>query len=300
MAHSHHPFREAPVSDETGEEPDEALVQLAKGGDADALERLIGRHQAWIYNIAARMVWDPADAEDVAQEVLVKAITKLSTFEGRATFRTWLYRIASNHVLNMKRRPTEAQLSSFAQASEDLGRAPELDLPDPKTVPVELPLLIEEAKLGCLTAMLLCLDRRQRLAYTLVELFGAPSHVAADVMEVTPENLRQILSRARRGLYGFMNDTCGLVSKSNGCRCAKKTQAFIQAGHVDPTNLRFAGNHAQTMREISPGAIELLDSKVDELHREEQRSAPFLAPPDLAQTLRRLMGDPSVREALDL
>ncbi len=279
---------------------DSELVASAQSGDSTALEKLILRHQAWIYNIAARMVWDPTDAEDVAQEVLVKAVTKLSTFEGRSSFRTWLYRIASNHVLNMQRRPTETQLSSFAQASEDLGRAPDLDLPDPGSVPVDLPLLIEEAKLGCLSAMLLCLDRRQRLVYTLVELFGASTQIAAEVMEVTPANLRQILSRARRGLYEFMEGTCGLVQSANPCRCHKKTSAFIQAGHVDPKNLRFAGADGPTVREVCPTSIELLDSKVDELHRYEQRQAPFLDPPDLAQTLRRLLGDASVREALDL
>ena len=70
---------------------------------------LVLRHQAWIYNIAIRMVFQPQDAEEVTQEVLVKVITKLSTFKGESKFRTWLYRIAANHVLNMKRRSAETQ-----------------------------------------------------------------------------------------------------------------------------------------------------------------------------------------------
>jgi RNA polymerase sigma factor (sigma-70 family) len=81
---------------------DTALVGQAIVGDRVALEKLILRHQAWIYNIAVRMVFRPQDAEEVTQEVLVKVITKLSTFKGESTFRTWLYRIAANHVLNMK------------------------------------------------------------------------------------------------------------------------------------------------------------------------------------------------------
>src|SRR5215467_5011664 len=87
---------------------DGELVDKAQNGDRSALEQLVLRHQAWIYNIALRMVFRPQDAEEVTQEVLVKVITKLSTFKGESRFRTWLYRIAANHVLNMKRQWAEA------------------------------------------------------------------------------------------------------------------------------------------------------------------------------------------------
>src|SRR5258705_7821257 len=56
---------------------DAELVEQAKNGDRAALEKLILRHQAWVYNIAVRMVFRPHDAEEVTQEVLVKVITKL-------------------------------------------------------------------------------------------------------------------------------------------------------------------------------------------------------------------------------
>ena len=67
---------------------DSVLVGQANGGDRSALEKLVLRHQAWIYNISVRMVFRPQDAEEVTQEVLVKVITKLSTFKGASTFRT--------------------------------------------------------------------------------------------------------------------------------------------------------------------------------------------------------------------
>ena len=73
---------------------DIALVRRIEDGDRDALEALVVRHQPWIYNIAVRMVYHPHDAEDVTQEVLIKVLTKLSTFEGRSRFSTWLYRLA--------------------------------------------------------------------------------------------------------------------------------------------------------------------------------------------------------------
>src|SRR5438876_7401614 len=128
------PFAEVAESGPT----DAELVDQAKNGDRAALERLVLRHQAWVYNIAVRMVFQPHDAEEVTQEVLVKAITKLSTFKGECKFRTWLYRIAANHVLNMKRRSVESH--TFATYGSAIECTPDLDLPDPRSVPVEVPL----------------------------------------------------------------------------------------------------------------------------------------------------------------
>jgi RNA polymerase sigma factor (sigma-70 family) len=92
------PFSEA----DEGGVVDAELVEQARNGDRSALEQLVLRHQAWVYNIAVRMVFHPQDAEEVAQEVMVKVITRLNTFKGESRFRTWLHRIAANHVLNMK------------------------------------------------------------------------------------------------------------------------------------------------------------------------------------------------------
>ncbi len=289
------PFQEDPHIDVT----DQQLVAQALEGSGDALEKLVAGHQAWLFNIAVRMVWNATDAEDVVQEVMIKAVTKLSTFRGESSFRTWLYRIACNHVLNMKRRTSEEQLVSFSQFSDDLDRIPDRELPDPESVPVDLPVLVEEAKLGCLSAMLLGLDRRQRLAYTLVELLGASSQTAAELMEITPANLRQIVHRARQELYQFMNGNCGLVNKDNRCRCAAKTPSFIDAGYVEPANIRFADASAPRL-DTNAKSLEVLESRVDQLHREQQQQARFMTPPDAKNSLMRFLSDPAVRETLCL
>jgi len=167
-----------------GDTTDTNLVNQAKNGDRAALEKLVLRHQAWIYNIAVRMVFQPQDAEEVTQEVLVKVITQLSTFKAESKFRTWLYRIVANHVLNMKRRTVETQELTFASYGAAINNTPDLDLPDPNSVPVDVPLLVEEAKIGCTTGMLLCLDRKQRLIFTLGEILGASDTVGGDVLEL--------------------------------------------------------------------------------------------------------------------
>src|SRR4029077_6204961 len=99
------------------------------------------------------MVFRPHDAEEVTQEVLVKVITRLGTFKGESSFRTWLYRIAPNQVLNMKRRTPEGRVTPCADDGAAIDGTPDLDLPDPNSVTVEVPLLVEEAKNGCTMGM---------------------------------------------------------------------------------------------------------------------------------------------------
>jgi RNA polymerase sigma factor (sigma-70 family) len=292
----HNPFIEV----EGGDHEEIELIRQAKNGDRDALERLILRHQAWIYNIAVRMVFQPQDAEEVTQEVLIKAVTRLSTFQGESKFRTWLYRIAANHVLNMQRRGGETQPQTFSTYAAAINDIPDLDLPDPKSVPVDVPLLVEETKIACTTGMLLCLDRRQRLIFTLGEILGVSDAVGSEVLEMTADNFRQCLARARRDLYQFMNNQCGLVNASNPCRCSKKTKGFIDEGHVDPHHLLFVPLHVQRINEAAAETVREIDDVVDRSYAAIYRDHPFLEPSDQAQWLRRILELPEVRTTLHL
>jgi RNA polymerase sigma factor (sigma-70 family) len=290
------PFTEIAENDPA----DAALVEQAKNGDRAALEKLVLRHQAWIYNIAVRMVFQPHDAEEVTQEVLVKVITKLSTFKGESKFRTWLYRITANHVLNMERRSAEAQELTFARYGAAIENTPDLELPDPKTVPVDAPLLVEEAKNGCTMGMLLCLDRKQRLIFTLGAIFGASDTVGGEVLEMTTDNFRQCLARARRDLHSFMNNQCGLVNKENPCRCPKKTRGFIEQGHVDPHHLLFVPQHVSRVRDIAPETVREIEDVVEQQHADIFRDHPFLQPADQIGWLRRMLEGEDLRGALRL
>jgi RNA polymerase sigma factor (sigma-70 family) len=289
------PFREI-VDDSL----DAALVEHAKNGDRAALEKLVLRHQAWIYNIAVRMVFDPQDAEDVTQEVLVKFVTKLSTFKGESKFRTWLYRIAANHDLNMKRRSAETKVTTFAAYGAAIDSTPDADLPDPKSVPVEVSILVEEAKNSCTMGMLLCLDRKQRLIFTLGEVLGASDTVGGEVLEMTADNFRQCLARARRDLTSFMNNQCGLVNTNNPCRCPKKTRGFIEHGHVDPSRLLFAAEHVKRVRDVAGEAVREIEDLVEQQHADIYREHPFLQPADEIAWLRRMLQREDVRGALHL
>ena len=248
-------FNNPLADDSPTDHEDQDLVMRARAGDRTALEELVQRHQGWIYNIAVRMLYHPQDAEDATQEILVKVLTRLSSFEGRSSFRTWLYRIVVNHVLNMKRGRLEDPALSFRTYGEELDKIPDLELADPKSESADTNLLVTESMLACTSGMLLCLDREQRLSYILGAILEVSDAVAAEVLEISPENFRQRLARARRDLRNFMNDQCGLVNPANPCRCAKKTRGFIQAGYVDPHQppvcprapLRSAGSRTESL-----------------------------------------------------
>jgi RNA polymerase sigma factor (sigma-70 family) len=278
---------------------DQALVARARSGERQALEALVDRHQPWIYNIAVRMLYHPQDAEDATQEILVKALTALASFEGRSRFRTWLYRIVVNHVLNTKRGRREPQALTFACYSHGLDATPDFDPPDDHALPVDVRLLVAEARITCTAGMLLCLDRGQRLAYILGDIFDVSDVVGAELLDISRENFRQRLARARRDLHSFMNDKCGLVNRANPCRCAKKTRGFIEAGYVDPARLLFARERIERVREVAgtkTDALATLDDQCAEIFRRH----PFHESPDLVPALRRLLQGPLFRRATDL
>jgi RNA polymerase sigma factor (sigma-70 family) len=283
----------------SADQEDQALVKQVRSGRREALEDLVRRHRPWIYNIAVRMLYHPEDAQDATQEILIKVLAHLSSFEGRSSFRTWLYRIAVNHVLNVKRGRLEPPMLSFSCYGHGLANTPDLDLPDQGTVAADVRLLVEEARIGCTAGMLLCLDREQRLIYILGEIFEVTDIVGGELLEISRENFRQRLTRARRDLHNFMNGECGLVNRANPCRCAKKTRGFIQAGYVDPENLLFARERMRRVRETVQARCEAITT-LDEQCAAIYRDHPFYEPPDLVGALRRLVESPEFRSAADL
>lgn len=267
---------------------DEMLVEKSRAGDMDALDVLVRRHQSWIFNLALRMVWRRDVAEDATQEICIKAVTKLSTFAGQSAFRTWLYRIAVNHLLNVRKSEMEEKRMTFSDMGASLDGVPDEELPDKRMLPVDTAVLVEEAKLGCITAMLMCLDRKQRLAFILGEVFGEKSESGGAAMAISAENFRQLLSRARHDLYQFMNGKCGLVNKANPCRCSRKAKGFMRNGWLDGANLQFSRDRVAAVKAVAPDRLQELEV-MDRKHGGLYRMQPFLAGPDLAAKVREIV-----------
>jgi len=281
----------------TTDAKDELLIKSALAGDRTSLEELIYRHQAWIYNIALRMVFFPQEAEDVTQEVLIKILTKLSTFRGESSFRTWVYRIVVNHVLNMKKSVGEKKHSdNFDDYWKAIENTPDMDLPHQNTYSVEMKTLVNEVKVSCMSGMLLCLDREQRLIYILGVIFQVTDKIGAEILDISRDNFRQRLSRARKQMFNFMHDKCGLMDKSNPCRCEKKTKALIDCGYVNPKSLLFNINFVHSVESVVEEKANRLDELMDERSQKLFRENPFQDPPDFAEFLKEILDNGEFRD----
>ncbi len=223
-------------------------VNQAQNGDREALEQVIRATQGRIYGLALRMLWHPEDAKDATQEILIRVITHLGTFRGESSFVTWLYRVAANALLTIRKGRAEEARLTFQAFEQDLDEG----ISDARVAVspgLDEALLLEEVKIGCTQAMLLCLDRPHRLAYILGEILELEGSEAAEVMEISPQAFRKRLSRARAEIVSFMQRKCGLVNPQSGCRCLRRVNRAIQLGRVDPRRLLFASN-AQKARDF--------------------------------------------------
>ncbi|HEY0254061.1 MAG TPA: sigma-70 family RNA polymerase sigma factor [Kofleriaceae bacterium] len=244
------------------------LVARAVDGDRSAVEAVIQRLQDPLYRLALRMVWRPANAEDATQEILIRIVTRLATWRGEAQLLTWAYRIGVNYLLNLKRKTLrEQQAVSFDEFRDDLvdGLA-DANRPDAE-------LLAHEVRLTCTQSMLQCLERDERIAYVLGEIFELSSTDAAWILETTPAAYRKRLERARQRVRTFTSSACGLVNPEAFCRCERRVRKALEIGRIDPAKLTLV-THEIAGRDVAEAAAEL-----STLH---DAAAVFRAHPDYA------------------
>jgi RNA polymerase sigma factor (sigma-70 family) len=174
------------------------LARRAAEGDREALSELVREIQHPMYRLALRFLGNPDDAQDACQEILIRIVTRLGTFEGRSKFSTWAYTVAVRSLLRTRKRLYEQALLGPEQyaAALDAGLAAE----DPTLEEAEYRLLSEEVRISCTYGMLLCLPRPQRAAYLLADVLGLTDGEGAEVLDCSREAFRQRVSRARKTL----------------------------------------------------------------------------------------------------
>lgn len=207
----------------------ESDVTSAKNGDKSALERLVRQVQDKIYGLALRMLCDPSDAQDAAQEILIKVVTNLGSFEGHSSFSTWFYRVAVNHLLTARKKEAERGAVSFEGYAVALDTTSSYEWDEGNTDPFRN-LIEDEIRIGCLQGLLLCLDRDYRVAFLLSEVFHLNSVQGSEILGIKPEAFRKRLSRARSRMSDFLLKNCSLVHPDNPCKCARYADMEIRGG----------------------------------------------------------------------
>jgi len=174
------------------------LIERAQKGDHEAFRALVERHQRRVFGVIAHLMRRPADVEDIAQQVFLKAYLALPRFDFRAAFSTWLYRIAVNESYDYLRR----------HRSQKAGGTTEVELDDPGDWDR---LEVEAGESGAsiarrtearelVTSLLSRLPEEDQVLISLRELEGFSIHEIAELTQMKENTVKVRLFRARRRL----------------------------------------------------------------------------------------------------
>lgn len=114
---------------------DHALVVEAQAGKNDAMHELLTRHRTVLYRVARRFTRNHEDAEDLVQDVMLRAFLKVHTFRNQSQFSTWLIAIANNAALSMKRKEKKVYFSSLDSTNEEFPGLSRWNFPDTRPNP---------------------------------------------------------------------------------------------------------------------------------------------------------------------
>ena len=212
------------------------LIDKALSGDKESLESIILSVQDLIFNLSLRMLGTFADAEDAAQDIILKIITNLSSFKKQSSFTTWVFSIASNHLKNYKKHMFAHMPLSFEYYRNDIKAG--ICMIFLTWQNVEKAILADELKMSCTNVMLQCLDAESRCIFILGTMFKLDSRIAGEVLGLTPEAYRQRLSRIRKKMASFLEKYCGEYGYGK-CKCINRLNYAIQNHRLDPAQLDY-------------------------------------------------------------
>lgn len=261
----------------------EKLVKEAQQGSKVALAGVVHAVQDRVYKLAIRMLVNPEDAREATQEILILIVTKLSTFKGESKFHTWVYRVATNYLLTAKKILSRDLRLTFEMFAADLEAGL---VADPVPV-IEEAILLNELRIACTSAMLLCLDAKHRVSYVLGDILELDHMEAAKVLGISKVNFRKRLSRARAGVVEFTQNNCGIASKSAKCSCKRRLPAAVEMGRVSTSTIKYATDDAPSFASTVLNVEKTVgDLKVLKL---QTATSSFRCPEDLATAIEKIV-----------
>lgn len=171
-------------------------IEKSQAGDLNAFEKLILTYESRIYNFLYKMCRKPGSAEDMMQETFINAFRKINTFNGESKFSTWLFKIASNNCLMLKRKYGKQKVSSLDEPIDD-GQL-FIDIADWDSNPADL---YEQSELKeKLDDALAELPEIYRAVFILKDIEGFKANEIADMLGVSLPNVKARILRARSKL----------------------------------------------------------------------------------------------------
>ena len=181
---------------------DKALMAAIAHGNEEALRELIEKHQGAVYGTIAKMLGDPVEAQDLAQQVFVRVYRAAGNYRATAQFKTWMFTIVRNLVFNEHRRRSRATLISLHQPENEQGTssgAMTFDLPDlANKTPGEQ--VMQQEMLQKVDEAILALPEQQRLAIVLRRYDEFSYEEIAEILKTSVPATKSLLFRARETL----------------------------------------------------------------------------------------------------
>lgn len=190
---------------------DQVLIEQTQKGDAQAFGRLVQRYQTLVYSLCYRMMGNPVDAEDVAQEAFLRVYRSLDRFRPGAPLRPWLQKVTANACLDAlrKRKGPPLELDGLAEGASRPETPCEGEMPEPAFLNREVQLRVQKALLqlpGEYRAVLV-LRYLEELSYQeIAEALGAPLSTVETRIHRAKKMLGRVLSPAAEGKEGARND----------------------------------------------------------------------------------------------
>ncbi len=193
---------EVPEVDEAAQERE--LVRDAQQGDVHAFEELVERYHGKIYGLTYNMTSNREDAEDLTQEVFVKAFEALPRFKGKSSFYTWLYRIAVNKTINYRKKRNRKRALSLDQFDQDIKTDEVYHELTAKGSPLRNISLTElQEKLN---EALQNLSEKHRTVVVMHDMQGIPHEEIAKVVGASVGTVRSRLFYARRQMQSELTE----------------------------------------------------------------------------------------------
>ncbi len=192
-------------------------------------DQLYRDNQSKVYRLALSLAGNAYDAEDITQEAFFRAFRSYDTFREDSSFFTWVYRITINVSNDYLRYRSKLPIYTL---TEDLGYSLEDVIDSNPANNPETALLAQQARVKCLHSLTECLQANERKVFCLTITVGLPQKLVAEILDCSVSSVKTTLHRAKKRWFGYMENRCQFIKKSNPCNCRQFVRFGLSQGWI--------------------------------------------------------------------
>lgn len=195
----------------------------------ELFDKLYRDNQPKVYRLALSLAGNAHDAEDITQEAFSRAFRSYETFREDSSFFTWIYRITVNVSNDYLKYRSKLPIYSL---TEDQGYSIEEIIDTNPANNPETELLAYQARVKCLHSLTECLQANERKVFCLAITVGLPQKLVAEILNMSLSSVKTTLHRAKKRWFGYMENRCNFIKKSNPCNCRQFVRFGLSQGWI--------------------------------------------------------------------